>query len=150
MKKVILNIVITLVSIAVVIGASYAAVFFYYNAKYPADIVLEGAFCDISMLDLEFSNRDLNKVIAKEDCKEVPAIKDNMVNIDTEGKYRLTGEYIDCIIIINVPDDEKVQLLLDNVNIKNQNGPAIYVKEADKVFVTTSENSVNTIEDGAA
>ncbi|MBR7037073.1 carbohydrate-binding domain-containing protein [bacterium] len=42
-------------------------------------------------------------------------------------------------------DQDKVQIVLDGVIITNTDSPCIYVKTADKVFVTTTD-SENTLE----
>ena len=42
-------------------------------------------------------------------------------------------------------DEDKVQIVLDSATISNESRPAIYVKSADKVFVTTTDSD-NTLE----
>ena len=42
-------------------------------------------------------------------------------------------------IIVEAGDEDKVQLVLDGVSISNKDFPCIYVKNADKVFVTSTE-----------
>ena len=47
--------------------------------------------------------------------------------------------------IVPAAEDAKVQLVLDGVSISNTDSSAIYVTEADKVFITTTEGSSNTL-----
>ena len=48
-------------------------------------------------------------------------------------------------IVVDVEDSEKVQIVFDNVSITNESGAAVYVRQADKVFLTLAEGSENTI-----
>jgi hypothetical protein len=48
-------------------------------------------------------------------------------------------------ITVDVDSTEKVQIVLDGLSITNADAPAIYVVSADKVFVTTTEGSSNTL-----
>ena len=53
--------------------------------------------------------------------------------ITTGGVYRISGTYKKTIKISANKND--VKLILDNVNIKTTNGPAIYVESADTVYI---------------
>ncbi len=55
-----------------------------------------------------------------------------------EGIYLLGGTYRGTTIVIDAGDDAKVQLVLDGLKITNSDSPAVYVKSADKVFLTTA------------
>lgn len=70
------------------------------------------------------------------------------VTISDEGTYIVSGNLDDGMIIIDVDDTKKVQIVLNNANIHNNDLAGIYIKNADKVFVTTAENSENTISSG--
>lgn len=69
----------------------------------------------------------------------------NTVTITQEGVYRLTGSLSDGQIVVYAPESAKVQLVLDGVSINKSGGAAIQVVSADKVFVTTSKGSVNSL-----
>ena len=73
---------------------------------------------------------------------------DNLT-ISEAGIYILSGKY-EGMILIEAGEDEKVQLVLKNAALTNEDGPAIYVRSADKVFITAAEGTVNTISDGSA
>ena len=49
---------------------------------------------------------------------------------------------------MEVPEDEKVRLILNGVTIVSGEGPAVYEKQADKLIVTLAEGTVNTLTDG--
>lgn len=72
------------------------------------------------------------------------SISDNTITITDEGTYLLTGSLSDGQVIVDA-DDKKVQLVLDSVNINCDTSAALYVKAADKVFVTLASDSENTL-----
>lgn len=71
-------------------------------------------------------------------------ISNNTITITDEGTYLLTGSLSDGQVIVDA-DDKKVQLVLDSVNINYDTSAALYVKAADKVFVTLASDSKNTL-----
>jgi len=75
-------------------------------------------------------------------------IDGNTVTITEEGVYVVTGTLADGQIIVNVSDTEKVQIVLAGVQITNGTGAAVYVKQADKVFLTLAEGTQNTLTNG--
>lgn len=60
-----------------------------------------------------------------------------------------TGELTDGRLLVAAGDDDKVQLVLAGATIHNEDGPAIYVQNADKCFVTLADGAENTLTDGA-
>ena len=98
----------------------------------------------ISTADL-FTERDLAQVADTSAAKKITVQSGQDVQITQEGVYVLTGEAQDVTITVEAPDDAKVQLVLDGLTITNEDVPAIYVKSADKVFVTTVEGTSSTL-----
>ncbi|MCS7462269.1 carbohydrate-binding domain-containing protein [Paenibacillus doosanensis] len=72
----------------------------------------------------------------------------NVVTISEAGTYIAKGTF-DGQIVVNAPKDAVVHLVLNGVQIHNDNGPAIHVKEADKTIVTLPEGTDNALTDGA-
>jgi len=72
----------------------------------------------------------------------------SVVKIDSAGDYILTGELSDGQVVVNVGDDDKVQLYLNNVTITNNSGSAILVENAKKVIITLNEGTNNHLTDG--
>lgn len=70
------------------------------------------------------------------------------VRISSEGCYIFRGDCPDGRIVIDAGKD-KVQLVLDGLRLSCGNAPAIYVKDADKVFITLTDGSDNTVSCGA-
>jgi hypothetical protein len=114
------------------------------------------------VVDTEFSARDLEvgydestatKVTLNGNSIEVAgngaAAEGSTLTINEEGVYIISGTLNDGQIIIDANADEaKVQLVLNGVTIQCSNNAPIYVKNADKVFITLAENSKNTLTDG--
>lgn len=73
------------------------------------------------------------------------------VTISADGTYVVSGTLADGQIVVNLPGDEdKVQIVLDGITIHNEDGPAIQVDQADKVFLTLADGSTNVLSDGAS
>lgn len=64
------------------------------------------------------------------------------------GVYVLSGKLEDGYVTVDVKGG-MVKLMLNNVAIKNQSGPAIYVKNARMAVIETVDGSENVLEDGA-
>ena len=70
--------------------------------------------------------------------------------ITTAGTHVLTGNITDKTVTIAVPNNETVELVLDNVTIKNTAGPALYIQSAGEVVLTLKDGTANTISDGSS
>lgn len=88
-----------------------------------------------------FTTRDLKQtadLVGSVDC----VVTDGQdIHITSAGVYVLTGSAKDVTVFVEAGKDDKVQLVLDGLAITNGDAPAIYVKSADKVFVTISGDS---------
>ena len=71
------------------------------------------------------------------------------LTITAAGVYILSGSYENQMITVRAGEEDKVQIVLNNAQIMNADGPAILVGSADKVFLTAAEGSENSISDGA-
>ncbi|WP_035784575.1 carbohydrate-binding domain-containing protein [Butyrivibrio sp. MC2021] len=98
-----------------------------------------------TLLDTDgmFSDRDMKQEADLTDASYITLQSGQDVTISVEGVYVISGEAQDSTIIVDA-DKAKVQLVLDGVTVVNSDAPAIYVKNADKVFVTTTD-SENTL-----
>ena len=70
------------------------------------------------------------------------------ITITEEGVYLVSGTLEDGQIIVDASDSDKVQIVLDGASINCETNAAIYVREADKVFITLAEDSENTLSSG--
>ena len=104
-----------------------------------------------------FTRRDKQSDYASEDATEItlsdskstcdsPAVRisDNQITITRAGTYVLSGSLTNGQIVVDA-SDEKVQIVLKDASINCDTSAALYVKSADKVFVTLAENTSNTL-----
>ena len=71
------------------------------------------------------------------------------VTISSEGTYILTGDCSDGSVTVDAGDNDKIQLVFDNINLTSSKSP-IVITNADKVFVTLADNSENTLNDASS
>ena len=92
-----------------------------------------------------FSGRDLTQTVDTSSATQLTLTSGENTTITEEGVYVVSGTATDASIIVEADDSAKVQIVLDGVSITNETAPAIYVKSADKVFVTLQgENTLST------
>ena len=72
------------------------------------------------------------------------AINGQTVTITAEGTYIFSGTLSEGQIVVDA-DNAKVQSVFDNVDITCASSAAVYVKSAEKVFVTLAEGAQNTL-----
>lgn len=73
------------------------------------------------------------------------SISDSTVTISSGGTYILSGSSAQAQIIIDTPDDDKVQLVLSDLSLSCETSAPIYVRNADKVFITLADGSDNSL-----
>lgn len=102
----------------------------------------DAAYSEQSLIEVSemFSNRDLEQAADLSDATMLEMTSNEDILIEEEGVYVISGSVTNTSIVIDADDEAKVQLVLDGVTITNEATPAIYVKSADKVFVTTSKS----------
>lgn len=113
----------------------------YSEAKGTANVTSGGA---IDATDL-FTERDLVQNADLSGATQITVSDDSDVTITEAGVYVISGSSSETTIIVEADDEAKVQLVLDGASIINTDFPCIYVKNADKVFVTTAEGTTNTL-----
>lgn len=74
------------------------------------------------------------------------SITENTVTIKDEGTYILSGSLSNGMVIVEAEDTDKIQLVLNGVSISNTQSAALYIRSADKVFVTTASGTENILE----
>ena len=74
-------------------------------------------------------------------------ISGSTVTITEEGTYILSGT-LKGMIVVNAEKTDKLQLVLDGVSIESETSAAIYILQADKVFLTLAPDSANTLKNG--
>lgn len=91
-----------------------------------------------------FTDRDLAQTADLSDATYYTVKDGQDITVTKAGVYVLSGTASDVTVTVNAGSDDKVQLVLDGVSITNADFPCIYVKQADKVFVTTT-NTDNSL-----
>ena len=67
------------------------------------------------------------------------------VTISEAGTYILTGSASNAQVIIDADTETKIQLVLDDLTLSCKSSAPIYVREADRVFITLADGSSNTL-----
>ena len=88
-----------------------------------------------------FTKRDLKQSADLAGSVSFTVTDGEDIHISEAGVYVLSDSASDVTVYVEAGKDDKVQIVLDGVTITNLDAPAIYVKSADKVFVTTSGDS---------
>lgn len=78
------------------------------------------------------------------------AFEDGVVRITAAGTYVLSGTLDDGQILVDADEKDTVRLVLNGVQLHCSDSAAIYSASADKTIITLAENTVNSVEDGAA
>ena len=85
------------------------------------------------------------------DCSdEGVEISGSNATITKAGTYILSGTLDNGSIIVDADKEDKVQLVLSGVTINSDTFAAIYVRQADKVFVTLDEGTENILSSSGA
>lgn len=84
----------------------------------------------INLSDLSFSGRGIE-------------INGNQILITEGGDFTLTGTLSDGSITVSC--DEKVKLRLSGVSVSSSEGPCIFIENADKAYITITEDTENTL-----
>ena len=118
---------------------------------------------DSALYEEAFSSRDLSGEYdeseavtirlngsSAEASSDAVQISGGTVTITAAGTYILSGSLQNGSVIVNASKDDKVQLVLNNAEIRSESFAAIYVVQADKVFVTLAGGSVNTLSNGGS
>ncbi len=92
-----------------------------------------------------FTDRDLEQTADLTSAEKYTLSDGEDITITSEGVYIISGQASEVTIYVEAGDEDKVQIVLDSATISNESRPAIYVKSADKVFVTTTDSD-NTLE----
>lgn len=100
--------------------------------------------------DLEVGTEDQAVSIFMEDGKisyqgQGVQVVGTTIILSQEGTYSFQGELKQGQILVEATKDDKIQIVLDGVTLTNQNAPVIWVKQADKVFVTLHQGSENVL-----
>ena len=99
------------------------------------------------LLDTEgmFTERDLEQSADLTEAVSLTVTDGQTLSISEAGVYVLSGTASEATVLVDAPEDAKVQLVLDGLTITNSHAPCLYVKSADKVFVTLAGDSALSV-----
>lgn len=78
------------------------------------------------------------------------SVSGTTVTITEEGVYLLSGSLDNGQIIVDANKNDKIQLVLDNASITSQTSAPVYIRKADKVFITLADGSENCLENSGS
>lgn len=90
------------------------------------------------------SKIELNKTTVTSNSNDV-SIDGTTVTIKNEGTYIVSGDLENGKIIVDSEKTDKLQIVLNGANISCKGSAPIYVKQADKVFLTLANETTNTL-----
>ena len=76
-------------------------------------------------------------------------INGSTVIIKEEATYVISGS-LNGMLIVDAPETAKLQLVFNGVDITSETSAALYILEADKVFVTLADGTTNTLANGGS
>ena len=110
-----------------------------------------------------FSDRDLDASYSEADAIPIVlsgsgiacssgnvSISDSTITIQKEGTYLISGKLEDGSVIVDADKTDKIQLVLNGVSIHNETFAPIFVRQADKVFVTLAPGTQNSLSGGGS
>lgn len=117
------------------------------------------------VVDTEFSARDLevgyeestavnitlkgDSIEAADNSAETGAvIKGSTLTINKEGTYVISGTLDNGQIIVDAGNSDKIHIVFAEAAITCMNNAPVYVKNADKVFITLKAGTTNSLTDG--
>lgn len=122
------------------------------------------AAVDFSKTDADmFTDRDSQTAYSQNECVTITLhgdsasassnsvkISGSTVTITEEATYLISGSLDNGMLIVNAPNTAKLQIIFDGVSITSETSAAVYVLEADKVFLTLAEGSENRLSNGGS
>lgn len=79
-------------------------------------------------------------------CEDGSVVIDgDILTITAQGSYLISGSLSNGQLIVDSGKTEKIQLIFDGVSISREGGAPLYIKQADKVFLTTAAGSENLL-----
>ena len=85
-----------------------------------------------------FTERDLEQNVNTTNATKYTVSDRENLSITKAGIYVISGTAKNVTIYVEAGDTDKVQIVLENASITNETMPVIYVKTADKVFITSN------------
>lgn len=92
-----------------------------------------------------FTKGDLKTEYDGEEAEKITLSGSEDITITEKNTYILSGSLDGACLVIDADKSAKIRLVFDGVSIENSGSAALYVKQADKVFITLADGSENTL-----
>ena len=76
-------------------------------------------------------------------------VNGSTVIIKEEATYVISGS-LNGMLVVDAPENAKLQLVLNGVDITSETSAALYILKADKVFVTLADGTANSLSNGGS
>lgn len=94
-----------------------------------------------------FSARSTQALWDEGDVIEI-LLENESLTLEKGGVYRLSGTLENGQLVVDVPKDAVVHLIFNGLSIHSNTHAALYVKQADQVFITLSSGTENSLSSG--
>ena len=93
-----------------------------------------------------FTEKELEQTVNLSNAQEISLESGKDVEINEAGVYVVRGSASEVTIKIKASAEAEVDLVFDGASISNTDSPVVYVESAAKVYITSTENSDNSLE----
>ncbi len=128
-----------------------------------AEVSSDAASATVSEMDFGYTDRDLDAnrstagatvITLKTNSISVngsgASVSGGVVTITSAGTYTVSGTLLNGQIVVAAGKEDKVQLVFHGVRITCADHAPVYIKSADKVFITLSAKTENSLTDGSS
>lgn len=101
--------------------------------------------------DTSYSSKTVNITLSGNTASassDAVKISDGKIILSEEATYIFSGRLSDGMICIDADEKAKLQIVLNNAEISSSTSAALYILSCDKVFVTLSDGTENSLVNG--
>lgn len=111
---------------------------------FDSDSVFEDDDFDLDYEDSEYTTIALSDGSSSYEGDNVEIVGDVITIVD-EGTFVISGSLSNGQVVIDTTSETKLKVILDGVSITNTTTSAFYIKQADKVYLTLADDTINTL-----
>ena len=130
---------------AIILTALLAASLTACGTSAPASSSSTASSDSTAIVTAAYTEGDLTQATDTSGSTDLTLSDGKTLTITAAGVYTVSGNAKNASVIVEAGKEDKVQIILNGVNITNDSTPAVYVKSADEVVVTTAAGTTNTL-----